>query len=159
MSRGSKPKPANLRVLQGNPGKRPIPEGVPRPASKALEPPRRIKGAARREWRRLVKLFGPEGLGTLAESDEALIEAMVKDYALIVEAEERIEAQGPMLVGHTGNPYQSPWVGLRNRLVDRYYRFLTELGGSPSARMKVKADVPEPVDEFEAYLNKYKRGS
>lgn len=42
-------KPTALRVIQGNPGRRPIPQGEPQPVG-ALEKPAKIRGRASQIW-------------------------------------------------------------------------------------------------------------
>jgi phage terminase small subunit len=47
--RGRKPKPAYLRVIEGNRGRRPIPQGAREPQSKPVRP-KWLKGRAARLW-------------------------------------------------------------------------------------------------------------
>src|SRR5687768_12733153 len=49
MIRGSKPKPIELRVIEGNRGRRPLPAGVPAASGKPVKP-RWLKGARARLW-------------------------------------------------------------------------------------------------------------
>src|SRR5690348_4755966 len=53
-ARGPKPIPTNLRVIQGNKGKRPLPRNEPRPPTNMPEPPPYVSGYARQEWDRLA---------------------------------------------------------------------------------------------------------
>ena len=48
----SRPRPAQLKVLEGNPGKRKMRRSPIRPSTSDVEPPSHISEAASREWRR-----------------------------------------------------------------------------------------------------------
>lgn len=49
MRRGPPPKPTALKILEGNPGRRPLPEDEPTPEGHA-EPPGWMRPAARKIW-------------------------------------------------------------------------------------------------------------
>ena len=52
MTRGRKPKPTHLKLIEGNPGKRPIRTGPERPTTAMPEPPDHLNADARTEWDR-----------------------------------------------------------------------------------------------------------
>lgn len=52
--RGRRPKPTRLKVLTGNPGKRPLNQTEPRPEITVPDCPIELGEVARREWNRLV---------------------------------------------------------------------------------------------------------
>jgi phage terminase small subunit len=52
--RGRRPKPTRLKLLTGNPGKRPLNETEPRPEAAIPECPVVLGPVARQEWDRLV---------------------------------------------------------------------------------------------------------
>jgi hypothetical protein len=54
MTRGRKPKPTHLKLIEGNPGKRPIRMGPERPATAMPEPPDHLNDDARTEWDRVA---------------------------------------------------------------------------------------------------------
>ena len=66
--RGRKPKPTHLKVIAGNPGKRPLNEDGPRYDPKLLKPPRFGRASARD--RTLIHL----GLGHLVLNEDGVIE-------------------------------------------------------------------------------------
>jgi phage terminase small subunit len=53
--RGRPPKPTALKVLEGNPGKRPLNQNEPKPEKKAPNCPSWLLPDAKKEWRRLSK--------------------------------------------------------------------------------------------------------
>ena len=49
-----RPKPSALKLMEGNPGKRPIPQNEPKPELTMPEAPSRLTGSALAEWFRIV---------------------------------------------------------------------------------------------------------
>ena len=68
-TRGRKPTPTALKVLEGNPGKRKLNDNEPRPEKKAPSCPKWLEPEAKKEWRRLAKKM--EQMGVLTEVDMA----------------------------------------------------------------------------------------
>jgi phage terminase small subunit len=52
--RGRRPKPTRVKVLTGNPGKRPLNHSEPRPELSVPECPTQLGPVAQQEWSRLV---------------------------------------------------------------------------------------------------------
>ena len=63
-------KPTNLKVLEGNRSKRPLPENEPKPPPVAPAPPPEIDAEAKRTWGKLAKILEPIGLLTQADEDK-----------------------------------------------------------------------------------------
>lgn len=111
---GRKPKPAALRIIEGNREHRPIKE-TPKIQSIYPEPPRWMRGIARAEWKRVVPHLAKVGL--LTAIDVAMLEAYCVSYARWRELKgERGEAQA-----------------MRDLKA-----MATEFGMSPSARTRVE---------------------
>ena len=53
--RGRKPKPTAVKVLEGNPGKRSLNTGEPKPEKKAPRCPSWLEEEAKKEWKRMAK--------------------------------------------------------------------------------------------------------
>jgi P27 family predicted phage terminase small subunit len=62
-----RPKPTNLKIIEGNRGKRPLPENEPKPVPKAPKCPSDIDPGAKRVWKRLAPML--ERIGLLTEAD------------------------------------------------------------------------------------------
>src|SRR5690606_5520585 len=99
--RGPPPKPSHLKLVAGNPGRRPLPPDEPQPEVAAPKCPSHLKGEARREWKRIA----PElvELGVLARVDRAALAAYCQTYARWVEAEEVIADDGLIMDVETKN--------------------------------------------------------
>ena len=52
---GPKPKPTKLKLLEGNPGRRPINDKEPKPKERLPQCPTHLSEEAKREWQRTGK--------------------------------------------------------------------------------------------------------
>ena len=144
MKPGTKPTPTALRKLRGNPGKRPLPKGEPKP--KRVSAPRCPTGmskGAQTHWRREGARLAVVGL--LTEADLLAFRRMCEDLAVADEAMEQVAKYGMVIKTTNGNLIQSPYLGIANRLYDRALRIMTEFGMTPSARTRIQ--VPEVSKE------------
>jgi phage terminase small subunit len=62
--RGRKPKPRMLRLITGNPGRRPLKEAELAPDTDIPEPPPELNQSARAEWDRLAEPLHRAGILT-----------------------------------------------------------------------------------------------
>jgi len=92
MTRGRKPKPTHLKLIEGNPGKRPIRTGPERSATTMPEPPDLLNADARTEWERVA--HGLHALRLLENVDRAALAAYCTAYARWVQAERAIAEMG-----------------------------------------------------------------
>lgn len=149
--RGRKPTPTHLKVLRGNPGKRPLPANEPQPKPKAPPCPAHLDAEAKREWRRMVKELEP--LGLLTKIDRAALAAYCQAWSRWVQAEEMIRKTGMIVKApNTGFPIQNPLLPVANRAMEQMRKFLTEFGMTPSSRARVTAAPSDgnsdPAEEF-----------
>ena len=146
---GRKPKPTHIKLLQGNPGKRPLNDREPQPEPKIPRAPEHLSDEAKREWRRMSKtLFD---LGLMTEIDRAALAAYCVAWGRWVEAENNLKKYGTvMLSPDKGWPVQSPYLSIANRAMEQLQKFMTEFGMTPSSRTRVKRAEPgEEADPFE----------
>ena len=66
-ARGRKPKPTALKVLEGNPGKRPLNDHEPIPPKGELKCPSWLLPEAKKEWKRLASSLEAMGVLTMAD--------------------------------------------------------------------------------------------
>lgn len=160
MARGPKPKPAHLKVIEGNPGKRRIPENEPRPAAGDLpSPPEFLTEDARAEWGRVsLQLFH---LGMLTSIDVASLSAYCQAYGRWVVAERAIAAMaekdpfsgGLMIKTSNGNAIQNPLVGTSNKAASDMVRYAAEFGLTPAARARLALGPVTPQkSKFEGLI-------
>jgi P27 family predicted phage terminase small subunit len=145
--RGRRPKPTRLKVLTGNPGKRPLNEAEPRPEPCVPDCPTELSEVARREWERLVVELGP--LRVITKLDRAALAAYCGAYALWAEATEAIQKFGAMIKSPSGFPVQSPYLAIANRQTEIMMRIASEFGLTPASRSRISApttDDPSLLD-------------
>ncbi|MGM0583283.1 MAG: phage terminase small subunit P27 family [Pseudomonadota bacterium] len=133
--RGRKPKPTALKVLEGNPGKRPLRGAEPSlpPARPAC--PAHLSPVARAEWERLVEVL--EETGVLTSADQGALAAYCQAYGRWVEAERRLAETPALLKTPAGYLQISPWMTVANKQMELMARFMGELGLTPAARSRL----------------------
>lgn len=152
-TRGRKPKPTAIKVLEGNPGKRPLNKFEPAPEKKAPPCPEWLNGEAKAEWERLAdKMLN---LGTLTEMDMAAFAGYCQSYARWKEAEEFIERHGTIVKTPSGYWQQVPQVSIAQQNLKTMLKFCSEFGLTPSSRSRMIAGNVEKdtsIDEMEFLL-------
>lgn len=158
---GPAPKPHLQVVREGNPGKRPVKEGVKLPPAELAEPDwqdvfpthqdpelqavnRRAREVARREWRRVVPVL--KHTAGLAEVDATILTDYCICVARIDQCEREISRNGLLMKGERG------WQKNGATTVVGQYRtqlkaYIGELGLSPSARVGLKPPKGDDDDE------------
>jgi P27 family predicted phage terminase small subunit len=142
--RGRRPKPTRLKLLTGNPGKRPLNESEPMPEVAIPECPPELGEVARREWNRLVGELA--ALQLLTNLDRAALAAYCGAYAMWAEATEAIQKFGTMVKSPSGYPVQSPYVSIANRQTEIMIRIASEFGFTPASRSRLSTpSTPVPT--------------
>lgn len=157
MPSGRKPKPTQLKIVQGTerPGRRNKNEPMPEPAFPS--PPPHLSPEAKQEWERVCDtLFR---LGVMTDLDRASLAAYCQAYGRWVHAEEalsRFAAKDPATKGiimktQAGNAIQNPLVGAANKAMADMVRFASEFGLTPAGRARVQGDngkANNPAERF-----------
>ena len=144
---GNRPKPTRLKLLAGNPGKRPISRKEPKPRPLAPTPPSHLDPIARKEWARISKELYQCGL--LTSVDRAALSMYCVLYSRWVAAEKRVRELGVIVKSPNGYPIHSPYLAVANKAMDQMIRLLGELGLSPCARTRIEVNQPSPDDPDE----------
>lgn len=144
--RGRRPTPTRLKVLAGNPGKRPLNTNEPKPEVAIPECPIELGPVARKEWERLVSELA--ALRILTHLDRAALAAYCGAYAMWAEATEAIQKFGTMVKSPTGYPVQSPYVSIANRQAEIMMRIASEFGFTPASRSRISAPPQHEHDLF-----------
>ncbi|NCD03968.1 MAG: phage terminase small subunit P27 family [Clostridia bacterium] len=150
-TRGRKPKPTALKVLEGNPGKRPLNASEPKPEKKAPKCPTWLEPEAKKEWKRMSKTL--EELGVLTEIDASAFSGYCQAYARWKEAEEFLSKHGTIFKTPSGYIQQVPQVSIAQTYLKIMKDFCTEFGLTPSARSRIKAgtakgETDDPMEEL-----------
>ena len=156
--RGRKPKPTEQKKLEGNPGKRKINEKEPKPDVVIPPPPDHLDGIALEEWYRITPEL--QKLRMITALDRAPLVALCQAWGDYIKACEKLEEEGEVLISDKGNAYQNPWANFKTSAMDRILRISAEFGMTPSARTRLKVEMPTEEDEMKSILTrKREKGS
>jgi P27 family predicted phage terminase small subunit len=142
-----------LKLVNGNPGKRPLNANEPKPELARPMPPSHLSDEAKVEWGRVVdRLFE---LGLMTDLDRAALAAYCQAYgrwvqaerALAKMAEEDVLTSALMIKTKNGNAIQNPIVGTANHAMSEMMRYATEFGMTPSARTRIDVGFSAPISE------------
>ena len=146
-TRGRKPTPTALKVLEGNPGKRKLNDREPQPLKKAPSCPAWLELEAKKEWRRLAKQM--EAIGILTEIDRAAFAGYCQAYARWKEAEEFISQHGTIVRTPSGYWQQVPQVSIAQTYLKVMNKFAEQFGLTPAARSRIIAGNSQTKAEDE----------
>jgi len=136
-TRGRKPKPTALKMLEGNPGKRPINANEPVPPTGEVICPAWLLPEAKKEWRRLAASL--EAMGVLTMADLTAFAGYCQAYARWREAEEFITQHGSIFKTPSGYIQQVPQVSIAQQNLKIMQSFCTEFGLTPACRARIIA--------------------
>lgn len=166
MTRGRKPKPSHLKLVTGNPGKRPLNPNEPLPDAALPEVPAHLSDGAKTEWNRIAREL--YDLGILTRLDRASLAAYCQAYCDWIEAEQRLQQYGKMVMSPQktvtrrmrngtevveksgGYPMQSPYLAIRNKALELMIKFAVEFGLTPSSRSRVNSSGETDGDRNKA---------
>ncbi len=153
--RGRKPKPTSLKVLEGNPGKRPLPQNEPKPRPIAPQRPSWLTGEGKKMWDKLAPEL--ERLGLLTTVDGEAFAAACQCWKIFVDCQRYLKKYGMTYtyINKAGaeNELERPHVRIAQKALDQFKAFCTEFGLTPSSRTRIDAKQPEEEDPMEALLS------
>ena len=149
--RGPQPKPTVLKLIAGNPGKRPLDiSGEVMPEVQVPSIPAHLNKEARKEWKRITVELA--SLGLISNLDRAALALYCQAWGQMVLLEESLNADVSLCVEKGGDishamsfttakgyQGQAVKVQLINNLREQVNRYLAAFGLSPSSRGRVKA--------------------
>lgn len=129
--------PTALKVITGNPGKRPLPKNEPTlPTATHLPAPDFLGPVGVQEWERVVKLLSRVKL--ITEIDTTVLEMYCKTYEQWVALEKLCASEGGVAASiNHAYLYIKPLAKLKSDLL----KFAIEFGMTPSSRVGL-----QPVD-------------
>ena len=144
---GRRPTPTALKLIQGNPGKRPLNKAEPKVKVYAPSCPRHLKKAAKTEWRRIAPIL--TNIGILSAIDRAALAGYCQAWGRWVEAEEKVSERGEVVKSSNGNIIQNPYLCVANRAMDNMRKFLIEFGMTPASRSRISAEKKATGGEYD----------
>lgn len=144
--RGRKPVPSYLKLLRGNPGKRPLNENEPVPAGDLSDAPDWMTESQKTGWNYAID-NAPRGL--LKKLDRSVLAAWVVAEDLHRRASEQIEKFGILTKApNTGLPIQSPYLPVVNKQAQIMLKAAEQLGFTPASRTRIQVEEPDTGSEY-----------
>jgi P27 family predicted phage terminase small subunit len=149
--RGRKPKPSLIKLLDGNPGKRPVNDREPPPLEGVPEPPDWLDAEAQAEWGRVTADL--LSMGLLSRADRPALAAYCTAWSRWVEAEAMVKKYGSIVKSpDKGFPMKSPYLSIADQALETMRKLLVEFGLTPSSRGRIKVPDGEAGDEFDRFM-------
>jgi len=154
--RGRKPKPTHLKLVAGNPGRRPLNRREPKPRRVIPSPPAHLSPAALVVWGRASAVL--DRMGVLTEADTIGLERICETYVEVVDLTADIAKRGrTQRVKTKAGGYmerQRPQFMMLSDADKRLRAWIVEFGQTPSARSRVHAedDAGRKEDPFAKYF-------
>lgn len=147
--KGRKPKPNELKIFDGNPGKRPL-KDVPKPDKCATcpEPPEWLGEYGQSYWKENAPhLFK---LGILRVLDVPAFEQLCIAWNDFQVASRAIAKEGQVLEDERGKTYKNPRVTVRTEAFNMLRTLQAGFGMIPTERMRIEAPEKkhDPAQEF-----------
>lgn len=136
--RGRKPTPSHLRVIAGNPGRRPINPDEPKPKAELPDEAPAFLSDRQKEIYRQARASAPAGL--LGDLDESIFVRWVVAYDAFQQYNDQVLAYGLWVKGKGGGHAPNPAIAQREKMGKAMHQAAAELGFTPSARSRVKID-------------------
>lgn len=147
---GRKPTPTHLRLVNGNPGKRPLPLNEVQPVVEIPQTGMHLNPHAKT----FAKDIGPElaKYGLISNLDRPMFEMLCQAYGRWKQAELKMQAiakeskgDGLLIKTPSGYPVMSPYLIIANKAMEQLKVLLAEFGMSPSARARVTPSSQMPL--------------
>lgn len=157
--RGRKPTPTAFKVINGNPGKRPLNTNEPQPTQGAPNCPDWLGREAKAEWKRIVPEL--DRIGALSLVDRGALTACCLAWEELYLATKDLQEHGrtmtiPVLSkGQKVGEYKriNPSVRVQQQAFVQYRAYLVEFGLTPSSRTRIKVPPKSDADPMEQFLN------
>lgn len=149
---GPRPTPTYLKLLRGNPGRRPINKNEPKPEIPAKQPapPAWLSAYALEEWKRVapelwrINLLTKVDVAVFAMYCEAYARWRTAEEALAVMASRDPVMRGLIARSKAGTAMENPLAYISRRAAQEMLRCAGEFGLTPAARSRISIGAPPP---------------
>lgn len=149
---GRKPTPTHLKIVSGNPGRRPLPQNEPMPVGDLNESPEWLTESQKAGWRYVIE-HAPKGL--LKPLDSALLVLWVVAEDIHRQAAESLAESGSLTTpGSMGQPVPSPYLHIMASQCQIMFKAAAEMGFSPAARTRIQVVQETGPNEFSRLRDK-----
>lgn len=150
---GRTPQPSKIRLITGNPGKRPINKQEPQPAEGIPKKPKNfLTEEASAEWDRIVPQLTACGL--LTHLDFAALLGYCMTYSDYIMATREVQRLGPVITCPNGALQKNPYMAQANASLKLLRGFMADFGLSPASRSRVTVAEGSEDDPLKKYSGK-----
>jgi P27 family predicted phage terminase small subunit len=146
------PVPTYLKLLNGNPGKRPINQDEPQPKGNLSDAPDWLSDGQKEIWEYAIQ-NAPVGL--LKMLDQSILEAWVVAKSMHQYANTKVQKHGQLVKTPNGNWIQNPYLSILNKQAIIMMKAVNEMGFSPASRTRVKVEIDKgktnPFDDLKQF--------
>lgn len=146
MSRGRTPTPTALKLLRGNPGKRPVNKDEPQPTQGAPEAPEHLDAEGRKQWVRWCAEL--ERMRVLTHADREMLAVMCDTWARYIQAKKEVDSSGLLVNSPNGYAIMNPALSIVNKCTAQLRSFAAEFGLTPAARSRITTNGASGANEF-----------
>lgn len=131
---GRKPKPTHLKIVTGNPGKRPLNKREPKVSGDLSEAPAHFTDVQREIWDYAIA-NAPKGL--LKQLDLSVLETWVVACVFHRDAVKQVTENGQVVTSPSGYPIVNPYLSNANKQALIMMKAASEMGFTPSSRSRI----------------------
>ena len=154
--KGRPPVPTALRILHGNPSRRPLNEEEPKPETEIPECPDGLDKVGQDEWERITGHLYQ--LNMVADMDLAVLYGYCHSFEQFIKSATDLKKTGFLVKAPSGYPIVNPLLSINNKAKAMMLKFAQELGLSVVQRTKIKIEGNgKREDEFDSFLRKNDR--
>lgn len=139
--RGRKPDPTKVKVMKGNPGKRPLNKDEPQPEGTLKEPPEWFDKEHKEVWNRALSCC-PKGL--MRKLDWSVLEVWVCAYIQHKEAAELLRSEPYLVETVNGGVRANPLVAIQRTAAQTLIKTAEQMGFTPSSRSRIVLEKTKP---------------
>lgn len=151
--RGRKPTPTALKLIRGNPGKRPINDAEPKPPPLVeVQIPDWLSAGAKQHWPVIAEPLHAAGL--LTAIDTTALGLFCESFVLWKDANDKVAKFGAVVKGAAGYPVRSPYLRIVSQQSEFMLRVLAEFGASPSSRSRCTVAKPDHSGPYTRFVRK-----
>lgn len=129
---GRPPKPTAMKLLTGNPGRRPIAKGEVQPSADAPTCPEWLGEVGRAYW---DDVMASMPAGFITRVDGQILSLYCHAWEVFHEARAVVKEEGATCQSEKGGAYQHPEVGRMNKAFEQACKLAAKYGFTPSDRV------------------------
>jgi P27 family predicted phage terminase small subunit len=141
MAAGRKPKPTNLKLIQGTYRSDRARPSEPKPRITIPPCPKFLQGEAQKLFKETAKKLARIGLMT--ELDDMALSMLCQAWQEYLEATEQVRKSGILVKSPNGFPVLNPYLTVANQALKKVRALLAEFGMTPGSRSRINAGIAD----------------